>query len=262
MSVLTPQPPWAGDGKPGSARIPAGSLLGFRAGAAAFAAVGLFLAPGQARADDYSSGHAEISLGFPHGSITLGKTWDNRPDEVVVERVTHKLPEVDYDDEEEEGYSAGPADEGDVAYEDDADEIIVEKRAAPRPKKIVIIERYEEPVQVEHVSVVRKVYVDPCPPAEVVVYRPGPRRVVHRHSRRVIHGSSVHVNIHAGGGHRHFRGHGKGHHVSRGHHAPRGHHVSRGHSHGSRNLYPVDNGRPMRSRGRQGAMVRVGGHPH
>ena len=54
----------------------------------------LILAPGDAFA---GGGHAEITLGFPRGAITVGRTWEDAPREVVVERVTHKLPETDYD---------------------------------------------------------------------------------------------------------------------------------------------------------------------
>src|SRR5687768_15439157 len=127
-----------------------GRALGFGLGL-------LALAPGMAAADrGYSAGHAEISLGFPNGAITVGRTWENSPREVVVERVTHKLPETDYGDEVyEEGYS-----EADV-YEDEApEEVIIEKRRPRVAKKVTIIEQYDEPRYVEREVVVRKVYVE------------------------------------------------------------------------------------------------------
>lgn len=161
--------------------------------------------------------------------------YDQR--EVVVERVTHKYP--DYEEREE--------DEPEMAVEEDEadedEEVIIEKRVRPRRKKVVVIERYEEPVYVERVHVVRKVYVDPCPPREVVVYH-APRKVIYT-SPRVI------VRKHGHGyGHGRGHGHGKRHHVSH-----------EGHGHGPRNLFPEGGSRPQRMRGVQ-QVVAVGGKGH
>jgi hypothetical protein len=211
----------------------------------------LALVPGMAAADrGYSAGHAEISLGFPNGAITVGRTWENAPREVVVERVTHKLPETDYADEAiDEGYS-----EADV-YEDDAQEdeqVIIEKRRPRVAKKVTIIEQYEEPRYVEREVVVRKVYVEPpCPPTQVIVQH-APTRVVYAPSPTVIVHSprSVHrVHVHGGGHHR--GGHGYRH----------GGGSYRVHDHGTRDLFSGDGGRPMRTRGSRN-LVQVGGHHH
>lgn len=210
----------------------------------------LALVPGMAAADrGYSAGHAEITLGFPNGAITVGKTWEHSPREVVVERVTHKLPETDYADEViEEGYSEADA------YEEEApeEEIVIEKRRPRVAKKVTIIEQYEEPRYVEREVVVRKVYVDPpCPPTRVVVHH-APTRVVYAPSRTVVVHSPrrVHkVHVHGGG---HYRGgHGYGH----------GGGSIKVHDHGPRDLFPGKSERPMRNRGARN-LVQVGGHHH
>lgn len=216
----------------------------------------LALVPGMAAADrGYSSGHAEITLGFPNGAISVGRTWEHAPRQVVVERVTHKLPETDYDDVIEEGYS-----EADV-YEDEAHEeeqVIIEKRRPRVARKVTIIEQYEEPRYVEREVVVRRVYVEPpCPPTHVVVHH-APTRVVYAPSRTVIVQSPrrVHeVHVHGGGhglkkGGAHGHGHGHG-----------GGSIKVQHGHGSRDLFPGKSDRPMRSRGSRN-LVQVGGHRH
>ncbi|MEO6096541.1 MAG: hypothetical protein ABIW76_12875 [Fibrobacteria bacterium] len=228
-----------------SVRIPA-YVLGAAAGFAF-----LFMLPGQARADGY--GHAEISLGFPHGSVTVGKTWDDNPRQVVVEEVTHKLPDPDFEDE----------DEDEARYDGDADEpdqVIIEKRIErPRVKKVTIIERYVEPVHCDReVNVVRRVYVEPryCERPDVVVYRSSPSHVIYAPSRTVIvapgHG-------YRGGYHGYRDSHRGGYHGGyRGDHGTRSY--DRG-SNGPRNLFPEASGRPVRTRGvQQQHLVQVGGH--
>ncbi|HKP98506.1 MAG TPA: hypothetical protein VJ385_22440 [Fibrobacteria bacterium] len=226
MSIQTiPYQAPEGPGRTRAARVPASSMLGTIAG------VGLLLwLPGQARAGGNSYGHAEVTLGFPHGQVTVGKTWDDNPRRVVVEEVTHKLPaEDDWDDE-------------DAGYDEDADEpdhIIIEKRHhRPRVKKVIIIERYEEPVRCDReVSVVRKVYVErpSCQRPEVVVYGRSPQRVIYAPSRTVIvapghdHGSPRYHGGNSRGGDRGFQNDGRG----------------------PRDLFPEDHGRPVRTRGVQ-----------
>ena len=219
-----------GAGKNAKARVPT-YVLG------AVVGVGLLLLlPGQAKADGY--GHAEITLGFPNGQVTVGKTWDDNPREVVVEQVTHKYPDPDFDDEDEtttcdtmatrmnptksssRSASSGPA----------------------RVKKVTIIERYVEPVHCDReVTVVRKVYVEPrhSHRSNVVVYRQAPQRVIYAPSRTVI--------VAPGGRHGHDS------------HRSEGHSYHRG-GNGPRNLFPVESSRPMRSRGAQQRLVQVGGH--
>jgi hypothetical protein len=238
MSIQTiPYQAPEGAGRSGTVRVPA-SVLG------AVAGVGLLLLlPGQVRADGNSYGHAEITLGFPQGQVTVGKTWDDYPRQVVVEEVTHKLPaEEDWDDE-------------DAEYDEDADEpehIIIEKRHhRPRVKKVTIIERYEEPVRCDReVSVVRKVYVErpSCERPEVVVYGRSPERVIYVPSRTVI------VTSRGGRGNRvEYRGNHGNHGGSHGDH--RGYQSG---NHGPRNLFPEDQGRPVRMRGVQQQLVQVG----
>lgn len=227
---FVPQPSPTGVARQGS-RFPA-AMLGVLA-------AGLVLVlPGQARADGY--GHAEITLGFPNGAITVGKTWEDHPRQVVVEQVTHKYPEAD--DEAE-------VDEGDY-YEDEADEadVIIEKRIIrPRPKRVTIIERYEEPVHV-----VRYVERPACEPNVVVYSRPRVH-VVHASPTVIVAPRAVH---HVGGWH--GRGHG-GH----GSHGGGSYQYKQGGgSHGGsrRDLFPEDSGRPTRVRGVSHKMVQVGSH--
>lgn len=241
MSVNKNHPP-AGAWEHG----PGGATLGTRRrwgilprGIRLVAGLGLLaLLPGAAIASDdsYSYGSAEITLGLPNATISVGRTWESAPPrKVVVERVTHKLPETeDFEEEEAESYS-----EADAYEEDEAEErVLIEKRRPRVAKKVTIIEKYEEPAYCEPTTVVRKVYVDPCPPTRVIVHRHSPRRVVYAPSRTVIiHEAprSVHTVRVVGGGHGHD-------------------------AHGSRNLFPDDGGRPNRSRGTR--LVRVGGHSH
>lgn len=222
-----------GAGRPGVARLPV-TMVG------AIVGVGLLmLLPGQARAEHGGSsyGSAEITLGFPNGQVTVGKTWEDNPRQVVVEQVTHRFPETEYDDEDEE-------------YDDDEDEsdrIIIEKRVErPRVKKVTIIERYEEPVRCDReVRVVRKVYVErpSCDRSQVVVYRNAPQRVIYAPSRTVIVAPV---------------GHGRGHHSKHGG-GSRYQVIDRGHQ-GPRDLFPEDQGRSKRGRGVQQHLVQVGGH--
>ena len=218
-----------GAAKNGSTKAPA-YLLGALAGAGL-----LLLLPGQARADGY--GHAEITLGFPHGQVTVGKTWDDNPRRVVVEEVTHKVPDPDfeYDDEKD----------GEAAYDGDADEpdVVIEKRVRrPRVRHVTVIERYEEPVRCDREVVVRHVYVEPryCERPNVVIYRNPSPRVIYAPSRTVIvapgRGGSRHVERHGDYGTRSYDRGG-----------------------GPRNLFPEDSGRPARTRGVQQRMVKVGG---
>ena len=227
------------------------------------AGVGLLvLLPGTAAADGgYSYGHAELTLGFPQGSISVGKTWENpQPRQVVVEKVTHKFPDVDgaFEEEEEEdyGYHEEEPFEEDYAQEE---RVIIEKRRPKVVKKVTIVERYVEPAC--DPVVVHRVHVEPAHRTEVIVHH-GPRRVVHVPSRTVV----VHhapkrthvvrkVHVHQGGGH--------GHHVQRGHGHGHGHGGAvKVHRRGPRDLFQDDGGRPHRSRGVQRQLVRVGGHSH
>jgi hypothetical protein len=172
--------------------------------------------------------------------VTVGKTWEDNPRQVVVEQVTHQFPETDgYEDDERYGDDD----------EEESERVIIEKRVErPRVKKVTIIERYEEPVHCEpEVTVVRKVYVERPSHhrSHVVVYRDAPQRVIYAPSRTVIIAP---------------RGHGRGHHSK---HGGGSHHqvIDRGH-HGPRDLFPEDRGRSKRTRGVQQHLVQVGGHAH
>ena len=222
-------------------------------GLGAMAGMGLLiLLPGAAVADGYSYGSAELSLGFPNASVSVARTWESRPREVIVERVTHKLPETDYDEEETEEYS-----EADVIEEEDAPEeqIIIEKRRPRVARKVTIIERYEEPAECERETEVRRIYVEPPCNRTEVVYHAAPRRVVYVPSSTVIVHSPRHVRevVHVrGGGYGHSGygggGHGHGGSIQVSHHGPR-------------NLFPEGGGRPMRTRGSRN-LVMVGAHGH
>jgi hypothetical protein len=226
-----------------------GSALGALGAAAGMGL--LILLPGAAVADGYSYGSAEVTLGLPHATISVGKTWESRPREVIVERVTHKLPETDFEEEETEEYS-----EADVIEEEDAPEeqIIIEKRRPRVARKVTIIERYEEPEYCERETVVRKVYVEPpCDRTEVIVHA-APRRVVYAPAPTVIVHSPrrVHKVVRVYGG-----GHGRSGHGGGGH----GHGGAIQVHHGPRNLFPEGSGRPMRARGSRN-LVQVGAHGH
>ncbi len=210
-------------------------------------AAGLLALPGQARADSY--GHAEISLGFPHGAVTVGRTWDEHPRQVVVEEVTHKYPEADDEAEADE--------DNDAVYDNQSDDpdVVIEKHIVrPAPRQVTVIERYEDPEPCDHVRVIRRVYVDPPACDRHVVYYGRPARVVY--------GGSTVIVAHGG-----FGWHGGGHEGGRGWHS-----VSRvvggpryggGHRDGGpRNLFPEDGGRPVRMRGVSHSLVQVGAHPH
>jgi hypothetical protein len=216
--------------RPGRSGVPA-AMLGALA-------AGLLALPGQARADSY--GHAEISLGFPHGAVTVGRTWDEHPRQVVVEEVTHKYPEADDEADVDE-------DDDDAAYDnrsDDPDVVIERHIVRPAPRQVTIIEHYEDPEPCERVHVVRRVYVDrpECDRRDVVYYG---RPTVH-----VMHGGPT-VIVAPGG-----RGwHGGGFRGGRGWHT--GYREE-----GPRNLFPENGGRPARERGVSRSLVQVGVHSH
>jgi hypothetical protein len=216
--------------KKAQARFPA-MMLGAMAGAGI-----LLWLPGQARADrdGISYGHAEITLGFPHGQVTVGRTWDDHPRRVVVEEeVVAEAPE----------------------------RVIVEERHCPPPPEVTVIERYPEPVRV-----VREVYVErpSCGRPEVVVYGGGPRRVIYAPARTVIVSPRGGGRYHDGGGFRHdhegYRerdrhgqggrgGYGdSGDHRNSGDHgrSDGGGHGYQGGDKGPRDLFPQDHDRPAR----------------
>ncbi|GEM_PF-2365344 len=241
MSNLTiPNQAPEGKGENGSARFPA-YMLGAAAGFAF-----LLLLPGHARADGY--GHAEITLGFPNGQVTLGKTWDEHPREVVVEEVTHKLPDPEYDEEDDDARYDGDADE--------PDRVIIEKEHHHCDRHVTVVERYEEPSHCDRdIHVIRRVYVEPrCDRGpEVVVYHDRPQHMIYAPTRTVI--------VAPGGGYRQeggFRQNG-------GYRRNDGYRVDHGTPSydrgggGPRNLFPEDSGRPMRTRGVQQHLVQVGG---
>lgn len=217
-----------GSGSSGGARVPA-SVLG------AVAGVGLFLLlPGQTKADGGSYGHAEVTIGFPHGQVTVGKTWDDHPGRVVVEETAPRYPEAeDIDDEDED------CDRNDGV----SDHVIIEHRHhRHHVRRVTVIERHEEPAYCDRdADVVRRVYVDP--PAyrrpEVVVYRRAPERVIYAPSRTVIVTPGERHGYEGGdrGGHGEYHGNGG--------------YQNQGGNQGPRNLFPPDQGRPMRSRGVQ-----------
>lgn len=156
------------------------------------AALALAVMPLAAQAGGITYGHAEVTLGFPNGHVTVGKTWETGP---RVVQVTHELPGDDCE-----------------RHDDEEETVIIEKRVE-KPKKVVIIEE-EEP----EVVIIEK----RAAPRQVVVvretHRPVRHVVVHEHRRpnkvivveRPRHDHHVTV-VHQGG---HGRGHGHhgGHH--------------------------------------------------
>jgi hypothetical protein len=199
------------------------------------AGVGLCLGlASKARAGDYTYGHAEISLGFPNGQVTVGRTWDSGPREVVVEEVTHKVPDPDYDDE------VTPRTDDDY----DEDEVVIEKREHPchhrHHRRVVVIEqRYREPEYCDRE--VHRVYVEPsCHRGNgVVVYR-APERVIYAPSRVIV--APPRYEHESRGGNYHGGDYGHGGSYDHGDRGPR-------------NLFPEDNGRPARMRGVQRVAV-------
>jgi hypothetical protein len=215
--------------RPGRSVVPA-AMLGALA-------AGLLALPGQARADSY--GHAEISLGFPNGAVTVGRTWEDHPRRVVVEEVTHKYPEADDEADFDE-------DDDDAVYDnrsDDPDVVIERRIVRPAPRKVTIIEHYVDPEPCERVQVVRRVYVERPECDRRVVYYGRP--AVH-----VVHGGPT-VIVAPRGRAWHGGGHGGG----------RGWHTGY-REEGPRNLFPENGGRPARSRGVGRSLVQVGAHSH
>jgi hypothetical protein len=215
--------------RPGRSGVPA-AMLGVLA-------AGLLALPGRARADSY--GHAEISLGFPNGAVTVGRTWEDHPRQVVIEEVTHKYPEADDEADLDE-------DEDDAIYDnrsDDPDVVIERRIVRPSPRKVTIIEHYEDPEPCERVHVVRRVYVERPECDRRVVYYGRP--AVH-----VVHGGPT-VIVAPGG----RAWHGGGYRGGRGWHT--GYREE-----GPRNLFPEEGGRPVRSRGVGHSLVQVGVHSH
>jgi hypothetical protein len=186
----------------------------------------------------------------------VGRTWEEHPRQVVVEEVTHKYPEADDEAEADE-------DEGAV-YDNQSDEpdVVIEKRIVrPSPRKVTIIERYEDPEPCDHVRVIRRVYVDPPECDRHVVYYGRPAHVVYGGSTVIVaHGG---FGWHGGS---HYQGGEGGHGRYSGYHDGGGYRDEGGGSHreGPRNLFPSDGGRPVRMRGVSGghSLVQVGAHPH
>ena len=213
------------------------------------AGIGLLLMlPGHARADhnETSYGSAEITLGFPNGQVTVGKTWENHPREVVVEEVTHRYPQ---DDQEEWDRESREQDrDRDRNYDDDEeDQIIIKKRGHhKRHKKVVIIERYQEPAYCEKREVVRRVYVNPpCRRPEVVVYRQ-PERIIYSSPRSSCAPSQSVIIVPSGQGS--HGSHNNGASANHGQGSIKNH---ENHGSGKRNLFPENSERPMRTRGVQ-----------
>jgi hypothetical protein len=164
--------------------------------------------------------HAEISVGFPNGQITFGKTWEEGDRHVTVVSTSD-----------------------DDCKREEETEVIIEKREAP-PKVVIIEKREPEVVVIE-----RRV----APPPRVIVVREEPRyvrevRYVEPRCERVTyvrpshhHSQRTHV---VRGGRDHHR-------VTRvvGHHRSVEVAPSRPHN---RDLFASDNGhRPRRERGVQ-----------
>src|SRR5687767_4411032 len=108
MSHLCKRPPWGARKSSQSIRRRHAGGLGLATGFGL-----LILMPGAVAAQGrgYSHGHAEVTLGFPRGQITVGRTWEDDPREVVVEKVTHKFPETDFEEEEGDNGEEGAIEE-------------------------------------------------------------------------------------------------------------------------------------------------------
>ncbi len=213
------------------------------------AGIGLLLIlPGYARADhnETSYGSAEITLGFPNGQVTVGKTWENHPREVVVEEVTHRYPQDDQQDWDRESRERDHDHERerdrnrDRDYDDDDDDgnqIIIEKHGHHnRHKQVVIIERYREPEYCDRSEEVRRVYVQPpCNRPEVIVYRQ-PERIIYAPQRYGCAPKSSVIIVPSNQGSNEYHGNGNS---------------------GPRNLFPENSNRPMRTRGVQHQVAMV-----
>ncbi len=214
------------------------------------AGIGLLLMlPGYTRADhnETSYGSAEITLGFPNGQVTVGKTWENHPREVVVEEVTHRYPQ---DDQEEWDRESRDRD-----YDDDDDnQIIIEKHGHhKRHRKVVIIEHYQEPAYCERHEEVRRVYVQPpCRRPEVIIYRQ-PERIIYSPQRYGCAPSQSVIIVPSNQGS--SGSHGQGSTIIQ---APgTGEYHQNGNSR-PQNLFPENSERPMRTRGVQHQVALVG----
>jgi hypothetical protein len=199
-----------------------------------FAVMALGLAPLAAFADHGSTyGHAEITVGFPNGEITLGKTWETGSRTVVVSEERHDECDRNRDDRP-------------VVIERRVEEpqrvVIVEQR---RPDVIVVQQRQPEVVVVERPR---------CEPQrQVVVVRETPRydRVVYVAPQRRV--TVIHREAH-GYGRRDYgnQGHESRRYENRGDRGPSYEsHGSDSRNNGPRDLFPSSSPRPMRERGVQ-----------
>ena len=88
----------------------------------------------------YERAHAEVSVGFPNGQVTVGKTWGNGNREVIHETVVERER---------------------VYREPDEDrEVIVERRperCEPRNERVIIVEKHGHHGH-DRVTVVKKYY--------------------------------------------------------------------------------------------------------
>jgi len=166
--------------------------------------------------------HAEISLGFPNGQVTVGRTWETGGRIVTV---THELPEAVEEDCDQD------------------DETVVIEKTVEKPTKVIVVERREPEV------VVIERRVTPRPRQVVVVHEaPRPRRVVVVEPRRQVTVIHRDHDYHHGYDHGHRSG---GHAVYRPSGPSHGHQPNR-----PKELFSSSNPRPQRDRGVQ--QIRVG----
>ncbi len=207
------------------------------------AGVGVMLAaPGRASAQTVSTyGHAEVTIGFPHGAVTVGRAWDDHPRPEVVE-VIH--PECDPEPE--------------VVYRDDdqePDPVVIERRHwHHHHRRVVVIERDQggDPWCDRRVVEQRDYQPAYDYPRHEVVYERGPEREIYRPNHEVTvvtrpeHGRN-HGSVIIDNGNRSSNGNGNG-----GNHDNHGGSYGSGnHSNGPVTLFPPDTGRPSRQRGVQ-----------
>ncbi len=143
-----------------------------------------------AQYNDYAYGHAQVTLGFPHGEVTVGHTWGDPPPPrtVIVEEVTRRYPiehrserdrDRDWNRDDDRDHDRDwnrhwgknkwkkhhREDDEDRDCDRDDDEentVIIEKHVYQRPApQVVIIEHAAPPRYCERNEVIQRVYNEP-----------------------------------------------------------------------------------------------------
>ncbi len=92
---------------------------------------------------NFDRSHAEVTLGFPNGQVTVGKTWGTGNPEVIHETVIERPVYRDRDDDE------------------DCHRVVVEERPRYEQERVTIIKHYPSEPRCERVVYRDRSYYDP-----------------------------------------------------------------------------------------------------